>query len=440
MNDTTYLLEICLYSLVNFLPCFLFTIEPFRDRLRCTRTALWAGIAINYLFHTAMIILKIHTQYNAIVSLLCSSVHALFLIRWVRDHWGKSLFILLIMTNISNFIVVLSKCLEGILFPFNANELYHWTLSVTTMIANAVVLIPLHFYFKNIYPRAILQDTSTTAWRCLWLIPLTFYSVWFRNFYFSQEGALALTLRPRHVLFSLVINCGALLTYTMVAQLISEHSENQALRERKHQLTMQQAQYDNLQDRIYEARRAKHDLRQHLHIVAACIKDEKYAELEEYVNRFRSKYPDDDSTLSFCDNYAVNALLQYFSGCARQNGTGFSAIVQLPNDAGIPDDVLTVVLGNLLENATEACSNLEGAVLSVRGKRDDSAIFFKIVNTCPIQPKLSKDGYYLSGKRKGTGIGLRSVENITQQYGGMMKAHWEDGTFTVSVLLNIQDT
>ncbi len=432
-----YFLEVCLFSAVNFFPCFLFALLPFRDRLRHTGVKLAAVIFLNAAIHTGLLLLKPYTNYNGILSMFCTAIHGLFLVWWIDDHWGKSIYTLLIMTNISNFIMVASKCLEGLLFPAMAAEHFHWTNALTMVIVDLAVLPALLYFFRKFYIQSIRQKVFARFWSYLWLIPLTFYAVWFRNFYFSQEGALTLSLRPRHVLFSLIINCGALLTYFMVANLINEHTARQKLEQREHQLTLQHTQYTYLQDRIEEARRAKHDTRQHLRVISAYLQEQKYAELEAYLSRYSKTMPAEEP-LTYCENFAVNALLQYFAGYAKIIGTGFSAIVQLPNDAGIPDEELTVVIGNLLENAIEACTCLgSGSLISIRVKQDENVIFCKLVNSCPEEPKRGKDGRYLSRKRQGYGIGLSSVETIATRHSGIMKAHWEDGKFIVSVLLNM---
>ncbi len=433
--------EIILFSLINFLPCFLMALYPFRRQLRYSRLSTGVGIALNTLVHTACTLLKfVFPEWTEYVSLVCTAAHALSMYIWIDAHFGKSIFTLLMMTNISNFIMVASKCLEGLLFWDLAQDHNRWSHSLTMALVDAVVLIPLFFYIRHIFVKAVQQDTARKTWYWLWLIPLTFYAVWFRNFYFSAEGAMTLALRPRHTLYSAVINAGALLTYMMIARLIRESAENESLREREHQLSMQQAQYTYLQDRIEEARKLKHDTRQHIHVISAYLQARKYEELEQYMGRYEKMMPE-DGPIRYCDHFAVNALLQYFGGYAKRCGIGFSTAIALPAQVDIPEEALTVAMGNLLENALEACldESNPGGVISVRGKCDARGVFFKVINSCPLPPKTDKQGRFLSRKRKGLGIGMQSVQDIAQRCGGMMKVHWEDGVFSVSVLLLPED-
>ncbi len=434
--DATRILEIALFTILSYLPYALLTLYSFRDNLRFSPTVtiscLLLSVTVRVVFHVWTSLDPMRADINFPV-LIYNTLTCLLVI---RAHWGKAMFTMVFISNIANFIATAAKCLEGQLFPLLALQPMRWSNCLTLLMVELAVLIPLFIYIRDIFGKAVRDTTSLVAWRYLWLIPLTFYAVWFRNYYFSAEGALVLMLRPRHLFYSLVINAGAILIYTMVAQLINEYAQNAQLRELEHQQTIQKTLYGSMMDRIEEVRRANHDLRHHFHVIRAYLNDEKYQELSAYISRYQKTIPE-EVPISYCENFAVNALLQHFASYAKTIGSEFSAAVQLPADARIPDEVLTVVLGNLLENATEACvTQGPGSFVSIRGKCDETAVFFKVVNSCTVPPQQDDHGGFRSTKRSGSGIGLRSVRDITRQYGGIMKTSFENGRFSVSILLN----
>lgn len=428
--------EISLYAFVSFLPLLILTIYPFWNKLRFSKGVTFFGIGLLYASRIVLTFFMSVAERRGLLVLLGTFLYAAFFFIFVKDSIGKGLFLLLMLSNISNLILTAAKVTERYLFPTLYKTPYRWSSSLTFLLMEALILIPLFFYFKKVFSETFIGKHS--YWKFLWLIPLTFYSVWFRNFYFGAEGSKELARRPQYLLFSLVINGGALLVYSVVAQLIHQHAENIKLIEKSHQLSLQHAMYGNLQDRIEEARHMRHDLKQHIHVVSTYLQNKKYDELEKYLERYQKSMANETPIL-YCDNFAINALLQYFAGYAKIINTGFSASVYLPNEIGIPDEELVVVLGNLLENAIEACVTQEGhaSVISVNGKLDKGAVFFKVVNTCFIPPKSDSKGNFFSSKRKGYGVGIQSVKNTTKRYNGVMKTHWEDGKFIASVLLNI---
>ncbi len=428
--------EIALYALITYLPLVLLAVYPFRDKLRFPKGVTICSMIFLYCVRILFTYLTSIAERRGVLVLLGTFVYALFFFAFVKEEIWKCLFPLLMMSNISNLLLTAAKVTEKYMFPSLYETPYRWSSSLTFLMMEILILLPLFFYFKNVFVKATIEENK--AWKYLWLIPLTFYSVWFRNFYFGAEGSKELAGRPQYLLFSLVINGGALLVYTVVAQLIHQHAENEKLQKQAHQLSMQHATFTHLQDRIDEARRNRHDLKQHVHVVSSLLQEKKYNDLEKYLGRYEKSMALDEP-LVYCENLVVNALFQYFSNYAKVIGIGFSAAVPLKNDVGIPDEALTVVAGNLLENAIEyfvANPDVKG-VISVHGKEDKGSLFLKVVNTCPKPPKTDKNGKYLSSKRSGYGIGLQSVQNIAKRYQGKMRAHWEDGNFIVSILLNI---
>lgn len=75
---------------------------------------------------------------------------------------------------------------------------------------------------------------------------------------------LAMALYPfrRRLRFSPAV--AAALVYYVVARLVLEQEKLVALQQKNYALAMQSLQYENLQERIAEARQAKHDVRHHI--------------------------------------------------------------------------------------------------------------------------------------------------------------------------------
>ena len=140
----------------------------------------------------------------------------------------------------------------------------------------------------------------------------------------------------------------------------------------------------------------------------------------------------------FCKHEATNILLLYYAQQSKEKQVDFSASVSLPEQLGVPDNVLSVLLGNLLENALEACASVEkNPKISVKAKAQLDALFIQVENTYGKEPVKDREGRYLSSKHKGVGVGLESVRNIAMQYDGMLEIKPEKGCFRVSVLLNV---
>ena len=102
-----------------------------------------------------------------------------------------------------------------------------------------------------------------------------------------------------------------------------------------------------------------------------------------------------------------------------------------------------MILGNLLENAVEACLREKNGKCSIRlriFRKNKSSLVFLTDNTCSGTVRFDADGKTpLSSKRKGVGIGVSSIREIADRYGGDTLFEQKAGMFYASVWLQIPE-
>ena len=95
-----------------------------------------------------------------------------------------------------------------------------------------------------------------------------------------------------------------------------------------------------------------------------------------------------------------------------------------------------MLLGNLLENALNACHELDGArFIRVNARQTGTSMLSIAIDNSSKKP-VELNGRLMSTKHEGMGTGTESVRLIAQRYGGDAKFHWDDGVFYASVILN----
>lgn len=434
------MIEVGVYSILSFLPFLLLALYPFRSHLRFSKKAI---AALSLLLGAIQICLGMMASFlptvnKGILSVASIILYALFYFSAVKAAFGKTLFTLLMLSNIANMVITCSKCAEGMLFgKVMAMQSYRWTFSICLLIVSIIVTVPLFLYFRKYYSDGISKQAGAASWNYLWLIPATFYLLWFWNLYGSEKTALEIALEPSSALFILLINMGSFLIYHTVVKLINEMEQNHMLTLHTHQLAIQNLQYENLNRQIEATRQARHDLRHHIAVMDGYLSAGEYDKLREYLRGYKQSLPSDTAVL-FCKHEALNLLLIYFAQQAKEKQIDFFVSAEIPEQINIPDNVLSVLFGNLLENALRACADVaKNPKISVKVKMQPDALFIQIENTYGKEPVKDKEGYYFSSKHKGYGVGLKSVKNITEQYGGLLEIEPKDGCFRVSVLLNI---
>lgn len=439
MSSMLKLLETIFYSLLNFFPYILLAIYPFQKMFRYSKKTTFFLIGLVTIVQISLgILANFYVKNVGLLSVFSTLIYAVFYFFAIKSNWGKILFTLLMISNIANFVVMSSKCLEGIFFPELARQNYRWSFSLMMFLVEIVIFIPLFIYIKKIYSKAMEEKASIKQWRYLWLIPATFYLLWYHNTYFNSMSAIEIALKPSNAIFLFLINIGALFVYNVVVQTVNAYSDNLILQAQNHNLIMQSLQYENLRERINEARREKHDFHHHIAIMIGYIDKSEYANLKEYLHSFMTNLPE-ECNIIFCENYALNMLLVYYSQLSKQNKIDFSADVNVPTDIKASDSDLSVLIGNLLENAIDACSiqKSKDRKIIMHGCIKNNCLIFTIDNTYENDIKKDSEGIYSSTKHSGNGIGIESAKAIVKRYNGIMRTEHKNGIFYVSIMLNL---
>ena len=250
------IIEICVYSLLNFLPFMALALYHFRSRLRFSvKITVCIIVVISFIQMGLGLWADFFSGGKAaLASAVSTAVYVVFYFIAVKVNFGKALFTLLMISNTANFVVAASKCIEGKIFPELAVQSYRWSFSLIMLVVLAVVWIPLFIYTKKVYTPAVEKEPTGIEWRYLWLIPATFYLIWYYMLYNNNgKSSLETALDTGNTVFLLFINVGAGIVYYVIAMLINEQEKNIRLSDNNHRLAMQNLQYENLQEKIADA-------------------------------------------------------------------------------------------------------------------------------------------------------------------------------------------
>ena len=445
MSDMTPLraFEIIIYSLLNLLPYIVLALFMFKDKMRFGKKGTsWLIIILAvlqvFIGFAATTFFKSHTST---ISMMSYVLFMVFYIVAVKASISQLAFMAFLIANYASFIVTVSKGTEYILFPDMAMQGYRWTFSLMTIIVQAISLPPLTLFIDKQIRPALNMSNSQKLWRYLWIIPFTFYLVWFYALYIANNGTTAMEIatNPTSSLYLLLINLGSLVVYYAVAKMVCDDAERERLEKEKHDFEMRKLQVAHLEDRIDEARRSRHDMRQHLRLLLTYCDLNKTEDIRKYLETLCGKI-DETGSLQYCRNQALNAVLVYYADKAMNEGAAVTANIRIPEETGIPETEMVVLFGNLLENAVDAIRRQ-----SEGGKRLDisalqgNKLVITVDNTYSGEIKQSGLGKFISSKRNSLGTGTESVTKICEKYGGFAKFEYENGMFQASCLLYLDE-
>lgn len=203
------------------------------------------------------------------------------------------------------------------------------------------------------------------------------------------------------------------------------------------QLSLQREHYQQLNAKIEETRRLRHDMRHHIHLLYTLTESGELRQIREYLEQLLPMM-EKKERLAYTANYALDAVLCHYALRAKQEHIELNIRASLPEKTVLPDDELCVVFGNLLENAVEACMRQTGgeAFINLSCGQDETR-FFAVVDNSYEGTVDYQDGYYHSSKREGVGISVESVKGIIRKHNGMAAFEPEEGIFKVSIMIPV---
>ena len=183
-----------------------------------------------------------------------------------------------------------------------------------------------------------------------------------------------------------------------------------------------------------EMRGYKHDFHHHLQALKGQLEAGEIDRAIAYLEQLDKNLQGVDTLLK-TGNVTVDAILSAKIAQARAEGIAVTVQANLPRELTLSDLELSIVIGNLLDNAIEACRKAEGErflrlTLRIKG----SMLYFYLLNSAG--KKQAKIGsLFRTGKAGAHGFGLHRAEAILRQHGGWVKYNSEDGAFTSEFLV-----
>ena len=372
-----------------------------------------------------------------------------------------------------------------------ALDFYSWQAGLITLVMTLSTMIPMSTFLHEIL-RTLISVEIHDFWMTAWLLPFvatTMILLLTGTIRDGHVGSLALLARILLLLCMFMLSHLLILFMKNLQEQIITNERNKTM---ENLLRVQTEQFEMLKTRIMESRRARHDFRHHRMVLKELADRNDLHGIRTYLAEYSAEHVDTPSKV-YSNNPTVNAVVAYYAGHAEAAGIRFTARVQLPEQLLIPDPIFCVLLGNLLENAVDACkaelsrgassgaasaeANAGGlvtesdtvptgtdrstatvadtaidprvgvsaaadirsdqAIRVIVKQNGDACLSIVVDNTCSRKP-IWDEGELVSTKHEGHGVGTVSIRYIAQRYDGDARFEWRDGIFYASVMLNPQ--
>ncbi len=193
---------------------------------------------------------------------------------------------------------------------------------------------------------------------------------------------------------------------------------------------------EEVENMYRQMRGVKHDLKHHIQTMKAHLIMNQYKELEEYLNELDEDLDIVDTVIK-TGNIRIDAVLNSKLAVARARGININAKAIVPAELEINEVDICVIIGNLLDNAIEACEKeKEKDKQFIRVYIDilKQQLYIYISNSMTNDIQKS-GGRYITTKNGSHGFGLLRIDRVVKKYGGYLNRQHEEGVFATEIML-----
>lgn len=194
--------------------------------------------------------------------------------------------------------------------------------------------------------------------------------------------------------------------------------------------------YDEVEVMYRKMRGWRHDYHNHIQTLKAYMSLSQYEQAASYLDGLEKDLTNLDTVLK-TGNVMVDAILNSKLSLIHEKDIAVDATALVPENITVSGIDLSVLIGNLLDNAMEACMELpdrEDRFIRIYIDIIKKQLYISVTNSMKGKAKRS-GGHFLSHKEGSHGFGLTRMDNIVERYGGYLNRQTEEGVFATEIML-----
>ena len=194
--------------------------------------------------------------------------------------------------------------------------------------------------------------------------------------------------------------------------------------------------YAEVENMYRQIRGWRHDYRNHIQVLKSYAAMEDLASLNRYLEELDTDLNTVDMVLK-TGNAMTDVILNSKISLAKSKKIPVTADAHVPVALTTSEIDLCIIIGNLFDNAIEACMALpeEERMIRVYMDMKNTQLYMSFTNTTALKKQKKENGRFFSTKGAGHGYGLVRIDTIIERCQGYISRNSEDGAFTTEILL-----
>lgn len=363
-------------------------------------------------------------------TLLYYTVVILILYFFYNEHIKNKIIVLAFMCVFS----MLSECIVYFVMIafFEITEKTYLMGSASAKIIECIIIRVVLIIKKDKY----IVNFNFRLWLSVLVIPMISYAFFIVQLNLNDGFSSTLVEVIFYTMF-LIINYVAFSMFDDVSQVMLLKSENKILEKQKEYYIKQNEQVFALWESMREFR---HNISNQYFSEQTLLREGRYEELDKRYTDMMS-YVRSNVYSVRTGIFCIDSLLSYKLSMLKEMNVDIVSEFKLPTDLEIDMNDLTVIVGNLVDNATDALKEVKSdkKKFKILMFYEMPNLVIKVYNSYEGERKRDSDNNFITTKDNTDmhGIGLKSIKRIVEGYKGIVKFDVKEELFGVIIHMQL---
>jgi sensor histidine kinase regulating citrate/malate metabolism len=194
--------------------------------------------------------------------------------------------------------------------------------------------------------------------------------------------------------------------------------------------------YAEVENMYNKMRGWRHDYSNHIQAMKGHVATGDFDAVIKYLDELDTDLKTVDTVIK-TGNKMTDAILNSKISLARSKNITVIADANIAVELTTSQLDLCIIIGNLFDNAMEACLKLpvENRVIRIYMEMKQTQLYMSFTNSTAQEKKRKIGGIFTSTKGTGHGFGLVRIDNIVERHSGYISRNSEEGAYTTEILL-----
>ncbi|UDN62477.1 ATP-binding protein [Clostridioides sp. ES-W-0016-02] len=310
---------------------------------------------------------------------------------------------------------------------------------IESIVSGKTILLLILFLYKTLKIKLNIEINKKTLTYVI--IPIianiaSFFAIF--EYIFNPKTSGSLIHNYQLLIISIMLLLSSIILI-LVAKKLQEYNaliaENNMI---KNVLHNKNEYYEDIEKKHLKTRLLSHDMKNHILCIKTMVK--KGIDVTSYLDDLQMEIQS-NNILFNTGNFILDAILSEKKEVCDKNNIELKIGINFGHCEAIELIDVCHIFSNILDNAIEACKKIEegSKVICVKGDVLQNFYLIRVENT-KVNEIITKNGQIVTDKKDALhGLGIKSIKNSVNKYGGNVVIEYDDKKFVVKIAIPLRN-